>query len=210
MDDIARFIKGFKQFQSNYFAEEQGLFAVLKKGQNPNTLVIGCSDSRIDPAVLFGCDPGELFVVRNVANLVPPHDVSDGYHGVSAALEYAVLTLEVEHIIVLGHAQCGGIGALMDGLCDKGATGFIAKWMQIVERAREQVLRELPDKRPVMQARACEQAAILVSLENLMTFPWIRSRMETGLLQLHGWYFDIEAGRLFRYSSSSSSFELLP
>jgi len=210
MNDIAKFIKGFKRFQYNYFTEQPGLFSVLKKGQNPSTIVIGCCDSRTDPAILFGCDPGDLFVVRNVANLVPPHDESDGYHGVSAALEYAVLSLEVEHIIVMGHAQCGGIAALMEGMCDAGSTGFIAKWMQIVDKARQQVLRELPNKSRDFQARACEQAAILVSLENLLSFPWVRSRMEDGKLQLHGWYFDMEAGRLLRYSSTSSSFEALP
>jgi len=209
MNDIAQFIAGFKRFRQRYFDPKNERFAALKKGQNPKVLVIGCSDSRVDPALLTGCGPGELFVIRNVANLVPPceHDVH--HHGVSAALEYAVCHLEVEHIIILGHSGCGGIGALMHGIDNGRPAEFIGPWVKIAERARERVLKELPEKDAAMQSRACEQAAILVSLENLLTFPWISERVEAGNLLLHGWYFDIDAGQLSSYAPEKAGFELL-
>ena len=209
MNDIAQFIAGFKRFRQHYFDPKNERFAALKKGQNPKVLVIGCSDSRVDPALLTGCGPGELFVIRNVANLVPPceHDVH--HHGVRAALEYAVCHLEVEHIIILGHSGCGGIGALMHGIDNGRPAEFIGPWVKIAERARERVLKELPEKDAAMQSRACEQAAILVSLENLLTFPWISERVEAGNLLLHGWYFDIDAGQLSSYAPEKTGFELL-
>ena len=209
MNDIAQFIAGFKRFRQHYFDPKNERFAALKKGQNPKVLVIGCSDSRVDPARLTGCGPGELFVIRNVANLVPPCEYDVHHHGVSAALEYAVCHLEVEHIIILGHSGCGGIGALMHGIDNGRPTEFIGPWVQIAERARERVLKELPEKDPAMQSRACEQAAILVSLENLLTFPWISERVESGSLLLHGWYFDIGAGQLCSYIPEKAGFELL-
>lgn len=213
MEDIAKFIEGFREFKANYFAEGRGpgrlLFDRLREGQRPRSLIIGCSDSRVDPAILFGCDPGDLFVVRNVANLVPPCEEGKGYHGVSAALEFGVLTLEVRHIIVLGHAHCGGIGALMSGQCAFSSAGFIENWMKIADSALEKAKSELPGGTPEELARACEQAAILVSLENLRTFPWIRARVDAGLLMLVGWYFDIEDGSLYGYSEETGRFELI-
>lgn len=213
MEDIAKFIEGFREFKANYFAEGRGpgrlLFDRLREGQRPKSLIIGCSDSRVDPAILFGCDPGDLFVVRNVANLVPPCEEGKGYHGVSAALEFGVLTLEVRHIIVLGHAHCGGIGALMSGQCAFSSAGFIENWMKIADGALEKAKSELPGGTPEELARACEQAAILVSLENLRTFPWIRARVDAGLLMLVGWYFDIEDGSLYGYSEETGRFELI-
>lgn len=209
MKDITPFISGFKRFRQHYFDPHEQRFAALQQGQNPKVLVIGCSDSRVDPAILTGCAPGELFVVRNVANLVPPCECDTQHHGVSAALEYAVCHLKVERIIILGHSGCGGIGALMHGIPDGRPAEFIGPWVKIAERAREQVLIELPDKDPATQSRACEQAAILVSLENLLTFPWIRERVESGSLLLHGWYFDIGIGQLYSYAPETAGFEPL-
>lgn len=209
MKDIAPFLAGFKRFRQHYFDPHEQRFAALQQGQNPKVLVIGCSDSRVDPAILTGCAPGELFVVRNVANLVPPCECDTHHHGVSAALEYAVCHLEVERIIILGHSGCGGIGALMHGIPDGRPADFIGPWVKIAERAREQVLIELPDKDQATQSRACEQAAILVSLENLLTFPWISERVESGSLLLHGWYFDIGIGQLYSYAPETAGFEPL-
>jgi carbonic anhydrase len=206
MKDIANFITGFKRFRQEYFDADEQRFASLKLGQKPKVLLIGCSDSRVDPAILTGCAPGELFVVRNVANLVPPCEYDQHHHGVSAALEYAVCHLEVEHIIILGHSGCGGIGALMHGVGNERPAEYIGPWVKIAERAREKVLQDLPDKGPEKQNRACEQAAILVSIENLLTFPWIREKVEGGHLHLHGWYFDISVGQLFSYYPESASF----
>ncbi|MHB8121168.1 MAG: carbonic anhydrase [Desulfuromonadaceae bacterium] len=209
MKDIAPFLAGFKRFRQHYFDPHEQRFAALQQGQNPKVLVIGCSDSRVDPAILTGCAPGELFVVRNVANLVPPCEYDNQHHGVSAALEYAVCHLEVERIIILGHSGCGGIGALMHGISNGRPAEFIGPWVNIAERARQQVLLELPDKDPATQSRACEQAAILVSLENLLTFPWISERVESGSLLLHGWYFDIGIGQLYSYAPETAGFEPL-
>lgn len=209
MKDIAPFLAGFKRFRKHYFDPNEQRFAALQQGQNPKVLIIGCSDSRVDPAILTGCAPGELFVVRNVANLVPPCEYDTNHHGVSAALEYAVCHLEVERIIILGHSGCGGIGALMHGIPDGRPAEFIGPWVKIAERARQQVLVELPDKDPATQSRACEQAAILVSLENLLSFPWISERVESGSLLLHGWYFDIGIGQLYSYAPETAGFEPL-
>jgi carbonic anhydrase len=209
MKDIARFIAGFKRFRQHYFDPHEQRFAPLQQGQSPKVLLIGCSDSRVDPAMLTGCAPGELFVVRNVANLVPPCEHDSHHHGVSAALEYAVCALEVEHIIVLGHSGCGGISALMEAVPDGLSTEYIGPWVRIAERAREQVLKDLAGKDLSVQIRACEQAAILVSLENLLSFSWISDRVESGSLLLHGWYFDIGVGQLLSYTPDKGSFEPL-
>ncbi|MGA7827287.1 MAG: carbonic anhydrase [Geobacteraceae bacterium] len=209
MEDIAKLIDGFKQFQERYFGEESSLFAALKREQKPKTLVIGCSDSRVDPALLTGCDPGELFVVRNVANLVPPCEHDSAYHGVSAALEYAVCFLEVEHIIILGHSGCGGIMALLEGNAQGKGGEYISRWVEIAGRARDIVVREMSGKPAAIQAEACEQISILISLENLLTFPWVSERVEAGTLFLHAWYVDISTGNLFHYLPTSGRFELL-
>lgn len=209
MADITKFITGFKRFQENYFGRDQELFGQLKQGQRPSALVIACSDSRVDPAILTDCQPGDLFVVRNVANLVPPYETGGGLHGVSTALEFGVCMLGVEHIIVLGHRQCGGVQALMQGIPDGAKVEFIGNWVNIAMRAKERVLAELPDASPQEQLCACEEASILVSLENLLTFPWIKERIQQGSLMLHGWYFDIETGELVAYDPYNGRFEPL-
>lgn len=207
MKDIGKFIAGFERFRSKYFGENREVFFRLRQGQQPRALVISCCDARVDPAVLTGADPGDLFVVRNVANLVPPYRHEAEAPGIRAAIEFAVKSLDVEHIIVLGHSNCGGIQALMNG---EGITQsdyeFIGAWVSIAKRARERVLRELPHKPPAVQARACEQAAILVSLDNLLSFPWIRERVDKNTLALHGWHFDIDTGELLAYSAETATF----
>ena len=205
MKDIAKFIAGFRRFQEKYFSEDRKLFEQLRQGQRPKAAIIACADSRVDPALLMGAKPGDVFVVRNVANLVPPYEPGGGFASVPAALEFAVLSLQVEHVIVLGHSQCGGIHALMN--CADQSGEFIGKWVGIAEKARERVLADLPTKPPALQARACEQAAILVSLENLMTYPWIAERVAAGAMHLHGWYFDIAQGALLSYQPARHGFE---
>lgn len=204
MQDIEKFIRGFSRFQQQYLAEP-GRFASLRDGQKPGTLVIGCCDSRVDPALLTGSDPGELFVVRNIANLVPPC-TPEAPPGVTSAIEFAVCGLEVDRVIVLGHARCGGIRALMNPRRIAVETDFVGRWMRIAEPVRERVLRELPHKDDPGQHKACELASILHSLDNLMTYPWIKRRVEEGSLILHGWYFDIETGALMGYSPRKQEF----
>lgn len=207
MKDIDRFIAGFRSFQNEYFGAESAHFEPLKNGQSPKTMIIGCSDSRVDPAILTNCAPGDIFTVRNVANLVPPFEKNGGLHGVSAALEFAVCHLGVEHIIVLGHSQCGGIGALMAGSCGCKGGGFISRWMSIATPARERVLAELPGKDPKLQQQAAEQASILLSMENLHSFPWIDERVTAGTLSLHGWYFNLAVGELLEYQPQTGLFK---
>lgn len=210
MSDIQSFLSGFQRFREKYVEGESSLFSRLRQGQNPSTLVISCCDSRVDPAILTGADPGEMFVVRNVANLVPPYSDGAQMPGIRADIEFAIKGLNVDRIIILGHRSCGGIQALMNG---EGITEhhfeFIGTWVGIALPARERALREFPNATPQVQARACEQFAIEVSLANLMTFPWIRERVEAGDLDLHGWYFDIDNGELFGYSPEAGTFKPL-
>lgn len=211
MGDVSRFISGFRRFKQHYIGRGDNLLdRLVTEGQRPKALFIACCDSRTDPALITDCDPGDMFVVRNVANLVPPYYVkADGYAGVSAAIEFAVCNLHIEHIVVLGHAQCGGIRALIQGVDSQAEdkTEFIGKWVNIAAPARDKVLKELSDKPLEVQTRAVEQASILISLENLLTFPWIRSRVEAGSLALHGWYLDLAHNNLLNYNPKTSCFE---
>lgn len=204
MQDIEKFVRGFSRFQQQYLTES-AIFDTLRKGQNPGTLVIGCCDSRVDPALLTGSDPGDLFVVRNIANLVPPC-APDAPPGVTSAIEFAVCGLEVARVIVLGHARCGGIRALMSPRRLAEETNFVGRWMSIADPVRQRVLRELPHKSDDEQRKACEMASILHSLDNLMTYPWLKRRVEAGNLMLHGWYFDIDTGALLAYSPRQQEF----
>ncbi|WP_018151846.1 carbonic anhydrase [Leeia oryzae] len=207
MEDLERFVEGFRNFQQQYFAEAGSVFETLAKGQQPKTLLIGCCDSRVDPALLTQCAPGEMFVVRNVANLVPVCEVGTHNQGVSAGIQFAVCDLEVERIIILGHAHCGGIRALMNGRgSNPKPEDYIGRWMKIAEPARQKVLTELHGKSEDIQRRAAELASILVSLDNLLTFPWIKSRVDEGKLSLHGWYFDIEQGALLAFDPEARRF----
>jgi phosphoribosylaminoimidazole-succinocarboxamide synthase len=207
---IEKLVDGFKQFRSHNYEENRALFERLaKQGQSPKTIVVGCCDSRVDPAIVTNCDPGDLFIIRNVANLVPPYEISGSHHGTSAALEFGVCNLEVENIIVLGHAQCGGIRALMNQAPgSEPQYGFISGWMRIARNARNRVLSRMQGEPIETQARACELEAIKVSLDNLLTFPWILERVAQKKLALHGWYFDMRRGELLRYNPDSNRFEV--
>ena len=209
---IEKLVSGYVRFRKNTYEKNQALFERLtRQGQSPKTIVVGCCDSRVDPAIVTDCDPGDLFIIRNVANLVPPFEKSGNFHGTSAALEFGVCHLEVENIIVLGHAQCGGIKALLNQAAETThQDGFISGWMNVASHARNRVLSRMPGKPLDVQQRACEQEAILVSLDNLLTFPWILERVANKKLALHGWYFDMDRGELLRYNPVSNRFEAFP
>ncbi len=208
---IDKLVAGYVRFRKNTYEKNQILFERLtRQGQSPKTIVVGCCDSRVDPAIVTDCDPGDLFIIRNVANLVPPFENSGNFHGTSAALEFGVCHLEVENIIVLGHAQCGGIQALLSQSTTTPQEGFISGWMNVASHAKNRVLSRMPGKSPAEQERACEQEAILVSLDNLLTFPWILERVASKKLALHGWYFDMDRGQLLRYNPVSNRFEAFP
>jgi len=188
---IDKLIKGFESFHKTYYEEQPDFFRnLVEKGQSPDVMVIACSDSRVNPSIIAKADPGELFIVRNVANLVPPYEPDGSYHGTSAAIEFAVRDLGVGHIIVLGHSHCGGIRCLCEGNKDGADREFINGWMSIVEAARDKRLEG--DAR----LRHVEREAVKVSLGNLLTFPWIKRRVDGGRLKLHGWWFDLEDGKL--------------
>ena len=209
MSSPEQLIAGFQRFRERSLAEADAQFHDLVEfGQMPTTLVVGCCDSRVDPALILDCAPGDLFVIRNVANLVPPAENQGHYHGTSAALEFGVRNLAVQHIIVLGHAQCGGIHALLEGGVASNDS-YISEWMRIADAAREQIQQQHGGDSSEVRHRACEQQAILVSLKNLMTFSWIRERVEQRKLALHGWYFDIERGELLGYNTAAKRFEIL-
>jgi carbonic anhydrase len=200
-------VKGFKRFRARHFMMDNALYKDLaERGQSPKTLIVSCCDSRVDPALVLDCSPGDLFVIRNVANVVPPADTGNtGHHGTSAALEFGVCNLKVENIVVLGHAQCGGIRALVeDGICKHGS--FIPDWMRLVESARNEVIEAIPDAPLEEKRRECELRAIKVSLRNLLTYPWILENVEKGTLTLHGWYFDFAAGQLLHYDAGTDKF----
>lgn len=205
MQDIARMIQGFRRFRKNYFRDDSALFDKLRKGQNPRTLIIGCCDSRVDPALLTDASPGDLFVIRNVANLVPPYCPDGRCHGVSSGIEYAVRMLEVSDIIILGHSGCGGIAALLEDRRIKDSE-FIREWVEIARPALDAISGELKDKTPELKQRACEQASLLVSVDNLLGFPWVRERVDAGQLSVHGWYFDLHSGQLLAYDPEAEAF----
>ncbi|NIV49876.1 MAG: carbonic anhydrase [Gammaproteobacteria bacterium] len=211
MDPIAKLTSGFKAFRAGRFQQQRATYeALVDQGQSPKVAVVACSDSRVDPANVLQAEPGDLFVVRNVANLVPPCEQEGAYHGTSAALEYAVGHLQVAHLIVLGHAHCGGIRSLFEARGDGGEDNqFVAPWMSLVRSARLRVEGTMPDASIEEKARMCEQSAVLVSLENLMTFPLISQRVSDGQLRLHGWYIDIRSCTLHVYDPVEQHFEAI-
>jgi carbonic anhydrase len=203
MPEFRALLDGYRRFREGHYLVQKQRWERLAEGQEPPVMVIGCCDSRVDPGMIFDTDPGQVFVLRNVANLVPPYEVDSGHHGASAAIEFAVTGLQVRHIVVLGHGACGGIAAALRG-GEQGAPGpsFIDKWVSIVSDARERVLAAGPDD----PQRALELEAIKVSLDNLRTFPWVRAREEAGTLKLHGAYFAIAEGVLHVLDEASGTF----
>lgn len=194
---------GYRAFLGDRFAREQSRYRALAEAQSPEIMVIGCCDSRVSPEVIFDASPGELFVVRNVANLVPPFETGGEYHGTSAALEFAVQALRVKHIVVLGHARCGGIRAFADHTAPLSPGNFIGRWMNLVAPAAARLEREgeLSD-----YVTRLEFAAIEHSLENLMTFPCVRILVERGKLALHGAYFGVADGVLMLRDPETGAF----
>ncbi|MBF0294828.1 MAG: carbonic anhydrase [Magnetococcales bacterium] len=200
-----RFLVGFHWFWKRYYLQNPQWFASLvDAGQRPRALVVACSDSRVDPAILFGAEPGEIFVIRNVANLVPPYEPDGRHHGTSAALEFAVRDLQVRDLLVLGHSQCGGMRALHDHLAGENPAEreFILPWMSILAQSGV----PMP---ATASSHLLEQAGIRASIANLRGFPWVQRRETEGLLTLHGWWFDMSAGQLWRLDEAQGTFELL-
>ena len=199
-------LDGYRTFTSQRLPTEQSRYRELaERGQSPEVMVIGCCDSRVSPEVIFDAGPGELFVVRNVANLVPVYAPDGGAHGVSAALEYAVRALRIKHVVVLGHAQCGGIRAFVDKMAPLSSSDFIGKWMSMFVKPGEQVSQREHETIQEFVTRI-EKAAVFRSLENLMTFPFVQTQVASGELQLHGAYFGVAEGSLFVLDPAAKEF----
>ena len=210
MKAINKLINGFSRFRDEYYCREDSPFVELQNHQEPSTMVIACSDSRTDPSLIFQCEPGEIFVVRNIANIVPPYEPDSMHHGVSAALEYAVKSLKVKNIIILGHSGCGGIKSLMDNKL-AAEDEFITRWLSILSSVREKVSARfaMNGKESCTEAcSSCEMEGIVHSMKNLMTFSWVSEQVEKGELEIFGWYFDLKDGRLLGYNKESETFEM--
>lgn len=219
---LTRLLQGIKNFQQRFYEKEPDKMRdLVRQGQRPEVMLIACSDSRVDPALLTGAAPGDLFVVRNVANLVPPYRLGGKYDGARAAIEYAVRDLGVKHIVILGHAHCGGIQALLSTVVgQKPKRDFIGDWVSVatdaccryvldqvsgVQEAGEMV-REMDLEQLREHQHLVERAAIQGSIDNLATYPWLKERLDAGTLHLHGWWFDLETGDLWTTSTDNRSF----
>ncbi len=201
-----RLIDGYQAFVGGRLRTEQDRFRDLAEhGQSPEVMVIGCCDSRVSPEVIFDARPGELFVVRNVANLVPPYSPDGAYHGVSAALEFAVGALRVKHIVVLGHARCGGVQAFAEEAAPLSPGDFIGKWMSLIAPAAEK-LGPVGGAPSADYLARLEQASITNSLGNLLTFPGLRKLIEKGKVTCHGAYFGVATGQLSVLDQESGAF----
>lgn len=198
-DDL---LAGYRRFRAGTHKQRSDLYRDLGEGQAPSTMVIACADSRVEPAEIFSTGPGELFVVRNVANLVPSFEASDRLHSVAAAVEFAVVHLQVKHIVVMGHASCGGVGASLSAAQGKPIGQFIAPWVELLEMPRDKVLAGGSDD---AQTRL-EHAGIEQSLSNLMSFPFVKDAVASGALELHGSWFAIGDGELHWRDSASGEF----
>ncbi|MBH9537990.1 carbonic anhydrase [Novosphingopyxis sp. YJ-S2-01] len=209
MTDFNDMIEGYRGFYRNDWEAHRQRWEELTEGQSPQVMVISCSDSRVDPALVFNSKPGEIFVVRNVAALVPPFETSPGFHGVSAAIEFAVQFLKVPEIVVMGHGRCGGCNAALTGnVADTGhgEGAHIADWVRMLRDAKKKVADEYGTEGRDA-GRAMELAGVRVSLNNLMTFPYVAEKVEKGELKLQGAYFAIEDGELHVLNKDSDQFE---
>lgn len=197
-NSLKKILAGYQEFRKHYAEGDQSVMKHLADyGQQPRTMVVSCCDSRVDPAVILQCDPGDLFVVRNVANIVPPYENDDAHHGTSAALEFGIRFLNVKHLILLGHSQCGGIQALVDRKVIE-QNDFISNWVSLVE---ENIQTHNVD--------TYAKLALNRSYENCLNFPWIKERVAAQELDIHQWFFDIKSGEIFAYSAVTLNYEPL-
>lgn len=204
-----RLAEGYRAFRGlRYPTEEERYRRLAETGQKPQIMIIGCCDSRVSPEVIFDAGPGEIFVVRNVANLVPPYSPDGELHGTSAALEFAVAALKVRHVVVMGHGRCGGIRAALDESEPLTPGDFIGRWMSLVAGEAERI-RSDPGVPHEHRARALEHAAVRLSIENLKTFPCVSQRMAKGSLRLHGAWFDVSEGELHVLDPRSGRFRVM-
>jgi carbonic anhydrase len=198
-DSFKKILAGYQEFRKNYALSDQSIMKYLSdNGQQPQVMVVSCCDSRVDPALILQCDPGDLFVVRNVANIVPPYEKDDAHHGTSAALEFGICFLNIKHLILLGHSQCGGIQALLDNQGEHN-NDFIDNWVSLVKL----------DDTHTHNVDTYAKLALNRSYENCLNFPWIKEKVSNNELSIHLWFFDIKSGEIYAYFAGSKNYQPL-
>ncbi len=205
---MQKLLDGIVHFRRNDFEAHRELFRGLKSGQRPHTLFIACSDSRVDPNLITGTLPGELFIIRNIANLVPPYRATNEYLATTSAIEYAVQALQVENIIVCGHSNCGGCAACLDSLKEQSQLPHTRRWLELAHPVRNRVLREIPADEPEAREWMMEQMNVVEQLQHLLTYPYVRERVGAGKIMLSGWHYIIETGEVFVYDMKLGEFIL--
>lgn len=195
-----KMLEGYQQFRNKYVHSDNSVMQSLSYyGQKPEIMVVSCCDSRVDPALILQCAPGDLFVVRNVANIIPPYEKDEAHHGTSAALEFGICILKVKHLILLGHTQCGGIQALLDSIDLSAQDDFITNWVSLIKI--DNFKSKSPDE--------CAKLSLNQSYENCLTFPWIQEQVDKGELIIHRWFFDIKSGQIFSYNDDEKTYRPL-
>jgi carbonic anhydrase len=191
---LKKLTQGYQRFRAQYTQDQPSIMQQLaQQGQNPEVMIVACSDSRVDPALILQCNPGDLFITRNVANIIPPYEQDTLHHGTSAALEYGIQFLKVKNLIIMGHSQCGGIqGFINPDLITPN--DFISNWLSLADIPQDS------------DGDTCAKQSLLHSYQNCLTFPWIKQRRDQGILNIHLWFFDIEMGQLSQYSHIKKSF----
>lgn len=205
---MLKLLEGIVKFRKGDFEAHRELFRGLKKGQKPHTLFIACSDSRVDPNMITGTLPGELFIIRNIANIVPPDRDTDEYVATTSAIEYAVLLLGVENIIVCGHSNCGGCAACLNSSEQLELLPHTRKWLELIHPVRDRVLLEIMDNEPEAREWMMEQTNVVEQLKHVMTYSYIQQKVAAGKLKLSGWHYIIETGEVFIYDNEVGEFRL--
>jgi carbonic anhydrase len=196
---LKKILHGYQQFRQKYAHGDQSIMQSLSDhGQQPQIMIVACCDSRVDPALILQCEPGDLFVVRNVANIVPPFEKDDAHHGTSAALEFGICYLKVKHLILLGHSQCGGIQSLLTN-ANNQPNDFINHWVALIKNGESNHLH----------ANDYAKLALKQSRQHCLTFPWLKEKIAAQQLQIHLWYFDIKTGLIYRHNQTNDDYELL-
>lgn len=207
-------VDGYHRFRDRYASGDSSvMYKLAIEGQKPTSMIVACCDSRVDPALILQCDPGELFVVRNVANIVPPYEKDNHHHGTSAALEFGIKFLEVKHLILLGHSQCGGLKALLAG-ASFPENDFISSWVSLIDSyqqdgTQQEMATLTDDAHQPLSEDSCAKLSLHRSYKNCLTFPWIKERLEKENMQIHRWFFDIKTGLLWTFNQASEQFETL-
>ena len=208
MEGLQKLLNGIVQFKREDFEQHKELFQILGTAQNPHTLFIACSDSRVDPNLITKTLPGELFIIRNIANLVPPYRETAEFVATTAAIEYAVVFLEVDHIIVCGHSNCGGCNACLRPPEYLETTPHTKKWLELAHPVRDRVLEAFGENEPAAREWMMEQENVVEQLKHLLTYPYIREKVKAKKLTLDGWHYIIETGEVFQYDGKEARFVL--